>query len=93
MTADILDLLNNILVAQFPHIKGFKSTLLATILAKCWYYVYKLESHAAPTAQIHHNGRCHWVASIQRKRGKVYVLDSMRRKNISPSLPIKLACL
>ena len=94
ITSDILDLVNNILVSQFPNIKGFQSTLLAPILiAKCWHYACQLEARAAPTAQIHHTGVGHWVAYLQRKGGKVHVLDSMIKNNISPSLQMQLACL
>jgi len=79
---------------QFRNINGFQNTLLAPIFNennKSWQCTSTLESRAAPTAQIHHNGENHWVASLQRKGGRIYVLDSLYKNKLSSSLQIQLA--
>ena len=46
----------------------------------------------SPAAQIHHNGKFHWVASVK-VEGQIYVFDSLFSGNLSPSLQIQLASL
>ena len=44
-----------------------------------------------PSVHILHNGKGHWVVTLQPTEGPVYLLDSLYGPHTSPSLQIQIA--
>ena len=84
-----------VLKQQFSHMNGLHNTERAPVWdekEKRWIYKLPFERTMSPAAQIHHTGKFHWVTSAYQD-GHVYVLDSMSKGTLSPSLEIQLAAL
>ena len=84
-----------LLKKQFPDIKGFQPTEKTPVWDEehsKWIYNFPLQKTMSPAAQIHHNGKFHWVASVK-VEGQIYLFDSLFSGNLSPSLQIQLASL
>ena len=103
--------INKLLQHQYRDINGFQDTILVPKLQNkksCESWLYQdqkkmFESRAGPCAQIHHNGKQHWVFSFSFKNSitkstasqkvTVYLMDSFYHDEVSPSLQIQLAKL
>ena len=80
----------NLLQIQFPNINGFQETTLAPVFSNGkWTSSTGFQAQDPPCVQIHHNGRDHWVMSIQIENGDIYFLDSLGLK-INTSLEFQL---
>ena len=63
---DVIISARNLLQIQFPNINGFQETTLAPVFSTGrWTSSTGFQAQYPPCVQIHHNGRVHWVMSIQ----------------------------
>jgi hypothetical protein len=90
LCSDVIISAQNLLQIQFPNINGFQETTLAPVFSNGkWTSSTGFQAQDPPCVQIHHNGRDHWVLSIQIENGDIYFLDSLRLK-INTSLEFQL---
>ena len=90
MCSDVIISAQNLLQIQFPNINGFQETTLAPVFSNGkWTSSTGFQAQDPPCVQIHHNGRDHWVMSIQIENGEIYFLDSLGLK-INTSLEFQL---
>jgi hypothetical protein len=95
LTSDIIEDCHNILKKQFPKIHGHQPTVYAPVFCdemNRWTWSLSFEEQPAPSVQVLHNGKGHWVATIQTDNdGPIYILDSLYGPEISPSLQIQIS--
>ena len=95
LTSDIIEDCHEILKKQFPDINGHQPTVFAPMFnddLNEWTWSLPFKTMTAPSVQILHNGKGHWVATIQHKTdGPVYLLDSLYGPDTSPSLQIQIS--
>ena len=94
LTSDVMDEINIILQDQFPKINGHQPTVYAPVfddIIDQWTWNVAFQAVEPPSVQILHNGKGHWVATLQPTVGPVYLLDSLYGPHTSPSLQIQIA--
>ncbi|XP_076059717.1 uncharacterized protein LOC143036354 [Oratosquilla oratoria] len=89
----------NILVRQqFPEVFGLQSTYHAPVFSESKQHwtcpmPFKSVPDGLSSAQIHHNGRDHWVLTVRPSAtNDIFFIDSLLHKNsINPSLEVQMA--
>ena len=95
MISCIINYVQTLLKIQYPDINGLQNTGRAPVWcdnSRSWQYALPFTNVLSPAAQIHHNGKFHWVVSAS-LNGHIYVFDSLSTGNLSPSLQIQIASL
>ena len=67
LCSDIMNAVQILLKQQFPTVNGLQHTEKVPVWdekQKKWVYQMKFLRAMSPAAQIHHNGKFHWVASV-----------------------------
>ncbi|KAK3108536.1 hypothetical protein FSP39_010086 [Pinctada imbricata] len=96
LCSDIMDAVQCMLHRQFPDVNGMHSTSHAPVWMddeNRWRNEKPFPETMLPAAQVHHNGKNHWVTSVKSETGQVYLFDSLSNGDLSPSLEIQLAAL
>jgi hypothetical protein len=97
LTSDHINAVNILGRQQFPEIFGLQSTHHAPVFSETHqHWTSRMPFKPVPedekSAQIHHNGRDHWVVTVRPHSTDIFFIDSLLHKNsINPSLEIQMA--